>query len=79
MNKAWLALLLLLPLCAAQQEYYIECIGEDFLFVRNDLLRCKSKVPQACYTKGKGDKGCTTLEFCSRPGWTCCYTNRCNA
>ncbi|KAG5831305.1 uncharacterized protein wu:fj16a03 [Anguilla rostrata] len=74
--KVWLVLLLLLPLCTAQ--FQIECYGEDHLFVRNQLLQCKSKVRQVCYTKVNGDKGCTTLDYCQRPGWTCCEKNRCN-
>ncbi|KAG7462635.1 hypothetical protein MATL_G00186860 [Megalops atlanticus] len=73
--KAWLVLLLLLPLCAG---YHIECYGEDFLMVRNQLLQCNSEVPQACFKKDSGEKGCTTLEFCQRAGWKCCRKNRCN-
>ncbi|XP_035770732.1 uncharacterized protein LOC143421834 [Maylandia zebra] len=76
--KAYLLLLLLIPLCSAEQ-FYIECYGQDFLMVNNQLLQCTGKVQQACYTRDNGDKGCTRLEFCSRPGWTCCHTNRCNA
>ncbi|KAJ8418424.1 hypothetical protein AAFF_G00141330 [Aldrovandia affinis] len=55
MVKAWLLLLLLLPLCADTQttKYHIECYGEDFYMVRNQLLQCNSKVPQACYKKKK--------------------------
>ncbi|CAI5655182.1 uncharacterized protein wu:fj16a03 [Oreochromis aureus] len=76
--KAYLLLLLLIPLCSAEQ-FYIECYGQDFLMVNNQLLQCTGKVQQACYTRDNGDKGCTRLEFCSRPGWSCCHTNRCNA
>ncbi|XP_034148437.1 uncharacterized protein wu:fj16a03 [Esox lucius] len=75
--KAYLVLLLLLPLCTA--DHHIECYGEDFLMLRNQLLKCSSKTEQACYTRKSGEKGCARLEFCSRPGWTCCYQNRCNA
>ncbi|XP_072565828.1 uncharacterized protein [Paramormyrops kingsleyae] len=75
--RVGLLLLLLLPLCAAQ--FKIKCIGEDFLMLRNQLLSCSSKVPQACYTRVTGEKGCTTLNFCKSDGWTCCHTNRCNA
>ncbi|XP_066553327.1 uncharacterized protein LOC136719328 [Amia ocellicauda] len=74
--KAFLVLLLLLPLCTA---FTIECYGEDFLMVQNQLLRCSSRVPQVCYTRETGEKGCTTLAFCKHPGWKCCDTNRCNA
>ncbi|XP_069036067.1 uncharacterized protein [Lepisosteus oculatus] len=76
MMKAMLVLLLLLPLCAA--DFSIECYGEDFLFVQNEVLQCSSKVPQACYTRDTGEKGCATLDFCKRPGWKCCSENRCN-
>uniref|UniRef100_A0A3B3U7X3 Uncharacterized protein n=2 Tax=Poecilia TaxID=8080 RepID=A0A3B3U7X3_9TELE len=76
--KVYLLLLLLLPpLCSAQQ-FHISCYGEDFLMVNNLLLQCTGKVQQACYTRDNGEKGCTRLENCSRPGWTCCYTDRCN-
>ncbi|XP_053189623.1 uncharacterized protein wu:fj16a03 [Scomber japonicus] len=77
--KAYLLLLLLLPLCSAQKKFSIECYGHDFLMVNNLLLHCSSKMEQACYTKDNGEKGCVRLEFCSRPGWTCCHTDRCNA
>uniref|UniRef100_A0A7N9AMU6 Uncharacterized protein n=1 Tax=Mastacembelus armatus TaxID=205130 RepID=A0A7N9AMU6_9TELE len=76
--KVYLLLLLLLPLCTAK-EFYIECYGEDFLMVNNLLLQCASKVQQACYTRNNGEKGCIQLDYCSKPGWTCCHTNRCNA
>uniref|UniRef100_A0A673Y3H6 Wu:fj16a03 n=1 Tax=Salmo trutta TaxID=8032 RepID=A0A673Y3H6_SALTR len=75
--RAYLVLLLLLPLCTA--DYNIECYGEDFLMLRNQLLQCSSKTQQACYIRSSGEKGCARLEFCSRPGWTCCYQDRCNA
>ncbi|XP_041866870.1 uncharacterized protein wu:fj16a03 [Melanotaenia boesemani] len=75
--KFYLLLLLLLPLCTAQ--FSIECYGEDFLLVRNMLLHCNSKTPQACYTKDNGEKGCTVLKNCNLPKWTCCHTDRCNA
>ncbi|XP_037829495.1 uncharacterized protein wu:fj16a03 [Kryptolebias marmoratus] len=75
-----LLLLLLLPLClASDQQFKIECYGEDFLMVNNLLLQCTGKVQQACYTRQTGEKGCTRLENCSQPGWTCCHTDRCNA
>ncbi|XP_062319827.1 uncharacterized protein wu:fj16a03 isoform X1 [Osmerus eperlanus] len=93
--KACLVLVLLLPLlctagrsmtpeicspsCAAAQQFTIECYGEDFLMVRNQVLQCSSKVVQACYTRETGEKGCARLEFCDRPGWSCCFKNRCNA
>ncbi|XP_042288607.1 uncharacterized protein wu:fj16a03 [Thunnus thynnus] len=77
--KCYLLLLLLLPLCSGAQKFHIECYGQDFLMVDNMLLQCSSKVQQACYTKDNGEKGCTRLEFCSRPGWSCCHTSRCNA
>ncbi|XP_039995543.1 uncharacterized protein wu:fj16a03 [Xiphias gladius] len=76
--KFYLLLLLLLPLCSAQQ-FHIECYGQDFLMVNNQLLQCSSKVQQACYTRDNGEKGCTTLDNCSRDGWTCCTNNHCNA
>nr|XP_055027102.1 uncharacterized protein wu:fj16a03 isoform X1 [Misgurnus anguillicaudatus] len=60
-------------------DYHIECYGEDFLMVRNMILQCRSKVPQACYTRGTGEKGCVSLEFCERKGWKCCHENHCNA
>uniref|UniRef100_A0A8C2ESC9 Wu:fj16a03 n=2 Tax=Cyprinus carpio TaxID=7962 RepID=A0A8C2ESC9_CYPCA len=75
--KAWFVLFLLLPLCMA--DHYIECYGEDFLMVRNMVLQCRSKVPQACYTRATGEKGCVSEVFCQRKGWKCCYENRCNA
>ncbi|KAG9344554.1 hypothetical protein JZ751_011225 [Albula glossodonta] len=77
MIKAWLVLVLLLPLCAA--DYEIECYGEDFLMVRNQRLQCRSKVPQACYTRAHGEKGCTVLKQCDMAGWKCCHKNLCNA
>nr|XP_043901846.1 uncharacterized protein wu:fj16a03 [Solea senegalensis] len=70
-------LLLLLPLCSAQ-KFYIECYGQDFLLVNNDVLKCSADVEQACYTRATGDKGCTRLENCSRDGWVCCRSNLCN-
>ncbi|XP_044071407.1 uncharacterized protein wu:fj16a03 [Siniperca chuatsi] len=76
--KGYLLLLLLLPLCSAKQ-FSIKCYAEDFLMVNNLLLDCAGKVQQACYTRDSGEKGCTPLENCSRPGWTCCHTNLCNA
>ncbi|XP_069033293.1 uncharacterized protein [Embiotoca jacksoni] len=75
--KFYLLLLLLLPLCSAQ-KFYIECYGEDFLMVNNQLLQCQGKEKQACYTRDNGEKGCTRLENCSRLGWVCCHSNRCN-
>ncbi|XP_055018730.1 uncharacterized protein wu:fj16a03 [Boleophthalmus pectinirostris] len=69
-------ILLLLPLCSGQN--YIECYGQDFLSVNNLLLQCSGPKPQACYTRDSGEKGCTELKNCLRPGWTCCKTNRCN-
>ncbi|RXN24761.1 zinc-binding A33-like protein [Labeo rohita] len=60
-------------------DYYIECYGEDFLMVRNMVLQCRSKVPQSCYTRATGEKGCVSVEFCKRKGWKCCNENRCNA
>ncbi|XP_056148324.1 uncharacterized protein wu:fj16a03 [Lampris incognitus] len=75
--KAYLLLLALLPLCTGR-EYYIECHGEDFLMVRNQLLQCSASVKQACYTRDSGEKGCTRLDFCKLPGWTCCDEDRCN-
>ncbi|WP_289465491.1 hypothetical protein [Klebsiella pneumoniae] len=75
--KAYLLLLLLLPLCSAKHS--IECYGEDFLMVRNQRLQCSSKVQQACYTRDNGEKGCTRLDVCSHSGWTCCHTDLCNA
>ncbi|ROJ36068.1 hypothetical protein DPX16_12693 [Anabarilius grahami] len=67
-----------LSVCGAA-DYNIECYGEDFLMVRNMVLYCKSKVPQACYTRATGEKGCVSVEFCKRKGWKCCNENRCNA
>ncbi|XP_065107829.1 uncharacterized protein [Paramisgurnus dabryanus] len=77
MMKAWFVLLLLLPICTA--DYYIECYGEDFLMVRNMVLQCRSKVPQACYTRETGEKGCVSLDFCESKGWKCCQEHHCNA
>uniref|UniRef100_A0AAQ5XQH6 Uncharacterized protein n=1 Tax=Amphiprion ocellaris TaxID=80972 RepID=A0AAQ5XQH6_AMPOC len=87
--KFYLLLLLLLPLCSGTltpvtlyteaQQHYIECYGHDFLMVNNQLLQCTGKVQQVCYTRDNGEKGCTRLENCSRPGWNCCNTNSCNA
>uniref|UniRef100_A0A3B4UJ08 Uncharacterized protein n=1 Tax=Seriola dumerili TaxID=41447 RepID=A0A3B4UJ08_SERDU len=74
--KAYLLLLLLLPLC---EQHHIECYGEDFFMVNNQLLHCTGKVQQACYTRDNGEKGCTRMANCARAGWTCCQTNRCNA
>ncbi|XP_051251699.1 uncharacterized protein wu:fj16a03 [Dicentrarchus labrax] len=76
--KVYLLLLLLLPLCSAEQ-HYIKCYGQDFLMVNNMLLDCTSRVKQACFTRNNGEKGCTRLDKCSDPGWTCCYTDLCNA
>ncbi|KAM7409200.1 hypothetical protein PAMA_002748 [Pampus argenteus] len=76
--KGYLLMLLLLPLCSAQ-KFHIECYGQDFLMVNNLLLQCTSKVQQACYSKDNGEKGCIRLELCSQPGWSCCYSDRCNA
>ncbi|XP_051816445.1 uncharacterized protein wu:fj16a03 [Acanthochromis polyacanthus] len=76
--KFYLLLLLLLPLCSAQQ-HYIKCYGHDFLMVNNQLLQCTGRVQQVCYTRETGEKGCTRQEMCSRPGWKCCDTNGCNA
>uniref|UniRef100_A0AAY4DHJ5 Uncharacterized protein n=1 Tax=Denticeps clupeoides TaxID=299321 RepID=A0AAY4DHJ5_9TELE len=75
--KACIILLLLVPVCLA--DYNIMCYGEDFLMVRNEILQCNSKVQQACYTRKTGEKGCVILDFCKRPGWTCCYEDGCNA
>uniref|UniRef100_A0A3Q3WN11 Uncharacterized protein n=1 Tax=Mola mola TaxID=94237 RepID=A0A3Q3WN11_MOLML len=75
--KICLVLLLLLPLCSAQ--FLIHCYGNDFLMVNNMQLDCAGKVKQACYTKRNNEKGCTPLKNCSRDGWTCCYTDYCNA
>ncbi|XP_040906120.1 uncharacterized protein wu:fj16a03 [Toxotes jaculatrix] len=76
--KLYLLLLLLLPLCSAQQ-FHIQCFGHDFLMLNNQPLKCNGKFQQACYTRDSGEKGCTMLENCSRIGWTCCHTNFCNA
>ncbi|TMS01658.1 hypothetical protein E3U43_003022 [Larimichthys crocea] len=76
--KVYLLLLILLPaICSA--DFNIQCYGEDFLNVNNMLLDCAGKVQQACYTRDNGEKGCVRLEHCSRKGWNCCYTDRCNA
>ncbi|XP_041645809.1 uncharacterized protein wu:fj16a03 [Cheilinus undulatus] len=75
--KAYLLLLLLLPLCSAK-KFNIECYGQDFVWVNNMLLQCSSDVEQACYTRDNGEKGCTELHNCSHAGWNCCYTDRCN-
>ncbi|XP_059215846.1 uncharacterized protein wu:fj16a03 [Centropristis striata] len=74
--KAYLLLLLLLPLCSG--EHSIRCYGQDFLQVNNLLLDCNSAVQQACYSRVNGEKGCTRLENCSKKGWTCCHTDGCN-
>ncbi|XP_041107373.1 uncharacterized protein wu:fj16a03 [Polyodon spathula] len=76
MKTLLVLLLLLLPVCTA--DYTIKCMGEDFVFVTNQVLQCSSKVPQACYTTASGEKGCTTLNFCKTPGWKCCNENLCN-
>ncbi|XP_063047767.1 uncharacterized protein wu:fj16a03 [Engraulis encrasicolus] len=75
--KAFFILLLLLPLCLG--DYEIRCKGEDFLMVRNMDLTCRGKTKQACYTRRTGEKGCVRLEYCSKPGWTCCHEDNCNA
>ncbi|XP_037618973.1 short neurotoxin 1 [Sebastes umbrosus] len=77
--KVYLLLLLLLPAICSAQKFNIQCYGEDFLNVNNMLLTCTSKVRQACYTRDNGEKGCTLEHNCSKPGWTCCHTNQCNA
>uniref|UniRef100_A0A672Z9K0 Uncharacterized protein n=1 Tax=Sphaeramia orbicularis TaxID=375764 RepID=A0A672Z9K0_9TELE len=59
-------------------KYNIQCYGEDFLMVRNQVLQCSSPEKQACYTRATGEKGCTPLKFCSREGWSCCHTDLCN-
>ncbi|XP_061822758.1 uncharacterized protein [Nerophis lumbriciformis] len=75
--KAYLLLLLLLPLISAQQ-FTIECHGYDDYMV-NMKLKCQSSdVQQACYTRDNGEKGCIAVDKCSRPGWTCCHSNLCN-
>ncbi|KAM7385994.1 hypothetical protein PAMP_002022 [Pampus punctatissimus] len=75
--KGYLLMLLLLSLCSAQ-KFHIRCFGQDFLMVNNLLLQCTSKVPQACYSRDSGEKGCTRLDLCSKSGWKCCYTDGCN-
>ncbi|CAL1578471.1 unnamed protein product [Knipowitschia caucasica] len=77
MKNHLILLLLLLPLCSGQN--YIECYGEDFLLVNNMILKCSGPEPQACYSRGSGEKGCTVLKNCDRPEWTCCHSNLCNA
>ncbi|CAN9499550.1 unnamed protein product [Ophioblennius macclurei] len=73
-----IALLTLLTLSAA--EFKIQCYGEDFYMVTNNMLvDCSSKERQACYTKVNGEKGCVRQTMCSQPGWRCCNTDRCNA
>lgn len=37
---------------ASAANFNIQCYGEDFLMVRNQLLSCNSKEKQACFTKG---------------------------
>uniref|UniRef100_A0A3P8USL1 Uncharacterized protein n=1 Tax=Cynoglossus semilaevis TaxID=244447 RepID=A0A3P8USL1_CYNSE len=61
------------------QDFYIECLGFDFLMVQNLVLQCRGPVQQACYTRDTGEKGCTPLRNCVKRGWSCCKTNRCNA
>ncbi|XP_041920966.1 uncharacterized protein wu:fj16a03 [Alosa sapidissima] len=75
--KAYLLLLILLPLCMA--DFQIRCKGEDFLMVRDMVLQCSGKTKQVCYTRKTGEKGCAREEFCKRPGWTCCEKDLCNA
>ncbi|XP_049457257.1 uncharacterized protein wu:fj16a03 [Epinephelus fuscoguttatus] len=75
--KVYLLLMLLLPILSAQASN-IKCYGEDSVWVRNMLLDCGGPVKQACYTRASGEKGCTTLDNCQQPGWTCCYTDGCN-
>lgn len=41
----------------------VACVMMRFLFASTD----------------NGEKGCTRLEKCSSPSWTCCHTNQCNA
>ncbi|XP_061601842.1 uncharacterized protein wu:fj16a03 [Cololabis saira] len=74
--RSYLLLLLLLPLCSAKHS--IRCYGHDFLMVQNMELQCTSAEQQACYTTRTGEKGCTVLKMCSKPGWTCCNTDLCN-
>ncbi|XP_035461942.1 uncharacterized protein wu:fj16a03 [Scophthalmus maximus] len=78
MKVCLLLLLLLLPICSAQQ-FNIECYGEDFYMVNNQLLTCSGGEQQACYTRDNGEKGCTRVKNCSKDGWNCCHSNRCNA
>uniref|UniRef100_A0A8C6S4Q1 Uncharacterized protein n=1 Tax=Neogobius melanostomus TaxID=47308 RepID=A0A8C6S4Q1_9GOBI len=75
--KVYLLVLLLLPLCSAENE--IQCYGHDFLMVQNMVLQCSGPEQQACYTRSTGEKGCTVLKNCSRRGWACCKTDLCNA
>ncbi|XP_060780634.1 uncharacterized protein wu:fj16a03 [Neoarius graeffei] len=78
--KIWLLLFLLLPhVLGVAAMTKIDCYGEDFFTVRNMVLHCRSKVKQACYTRSSGEKGCIQKGFCQRAGWTCCYTDLCNA
>uniref|UniRef100_A0A3Q2XDN1 Wu:fj16a03 n=1 Tax=Hippocampus comes TaxID=109280 RepID=A0A3Q2XDN1_HIPCM len=69
-------LLLLLPVCSA--EFRIDCYSRDPLGMQPPVLNCRSDVEQACYSRDNGEKGCVTLEKCSRPGWTCCDGSLCN-
>ncbi|KAK5854468.1 hypothetical protein PBY51_015530 [Eleginops maclovinus] len=79
MRAYLLLVLLLLPLCSGAPKFSIRCYGEDFLMVRNMPLDCTGKVLQACYTRDNREKGCTRLELCNQPGWSCCHTDLCNA
>ncbi|XP_034538061.1 uncharacterized protein wu:fj16a03 [Notolabrus celidotus] len=76
--RAYLLLLLLLPLCSAKQ-YNIRCIGHDYLMLNHQQMDCSSDIKQACFIKDNGEKGCIELSFCTKPGWNCCYTDNCNA
>uniref|UniRef100_A0A672GI39 Reverse transcriptase domain-containing protein n=1 Tax=Salarias fasciatus TaxID=181472 RepID=A0A672GI39_SALFA len=69
---------ILLPLYMLP-NFSIECYGQADYMVNDLLLQCNGKVQQACYTRDNNEKGCIHLAKCSDPGWTCCYTDRCNA
>ncbi|XP_061645702.1 uncharacterized protein wu:fj16a03 [Phyllopteryx taeniolatus] len=74
--KLFLLLLALAAVCSA--DFYIECHGRDDLMLTPQILRCRSAVKQACYSRDNGEKGCAVLDLCARPGWRCCYSDRCN-
>ncbi|XP_075941495.1 uncharacterized protein LOC142943712 [Anarhichas minor] len=93
--KVYLLLLLLLPLCSADftiqcygedflmvNNMLLDCSGpvQQACYTR-DSLACVDALSMSLLfnVADNGEKGCTPKDNCSKPGWTCCHTNRCNA